>query len=111
MIDISDGLSSDLNRICQQSQVGAIIDAEKIPVSNDAENTENPLDSALNDGEDFELLFTVSQADCQRLLDEWNEPIIITQIGTITDNRKMQIKMPNGQISDLLPRGYEHLQS
>jgi thiamine-monophosphate kinase len=109
MIDISDGLSSDLNRICQASKVGAIIDAEQIPISDEARKSEDPLSSALNDGEDFELLFTLSEKDFQRLLKQWDEPIGITQIGTITDTGKMQMKMPDGQISDLQPKGYDHL--
>ncbi|MHC4659397.1 MAG: thiamine-phosphate kinase [Planctomycetota bacterium] len=109
MIDISDGLSSDLNRICRQSKVGAIIDAQRIPISDEAEKSENPLSSALNDGEDFELLFTLSEDNCQRLLKHWNEPIAITQIGAITDTGKMQMKMPDGQVSDLEAKGYEHL--
>jgi len=109
MIDISDGLSSDLNRICRQSRVGAIINAEQIPISEEAKKSENPLSSALNDGEDFELLFTLSEKDCQKLLRQWNGPIAITRIGTATDTGKMQIKMANGQISDLEARGYDHL--
>jgi len=109
MIDISDGLSSDLNRICKASQVGAIINAEQIPISDQARQNAEPLSSALNDGEDFELLFTLLQPDCQRLLNKWDEPTAITQIGTITDTGKMQIKMPDGQISDLEAKGYEHL--
>ena len=109
MIDISDGLSSDLNRICQASKVGAIIDAGQIPISDEARKSEDPLSSALNDGEDFELLFTLSEKDFQRLLKQWDEPIGITQIGTITNTGKMQMKMPDGQISDLQPKGYDHL--
>jgi len=109
MIDISDGLSSDLNRICQQSKVGAIINAEQIPISDEAKRSEVPLSSALNDGEDFELLFTLSEKECKRLLKQWDGPIPITQIGIITDTKKMQIKMPDGQISDLEAKGYDHL--
>jgi thiamine-monophosphate kinase len=111
MIDISDGLSSDLNRICCRSGVGAIIDAERIPISDEALTTEDPLSSAINDGEDFELLFTLSKADCQRLLDKWNEPVPITLIGEITNTQKMQIKMPDGQIVDLPVKGYDHLRN
>jgi len=111
MIDISDGLSSDLSRICKTSQVGAIINAEQIPISEQARKNAEPLSSALNDGEDFELLFTLSQPDCQKLLDKWDEPMPITQIGTVTDTKKMQIKMPDGRISDLQAKGYEHLKN
>ena len=109
MIDISDGLSSDLSRVCKASQVGAIINAEQIPISEQAQKNAEPLNSALNDGEDFELLFTLSKGDCQKLLDKWDGPTAITQIGTITDTGKMQIKMPDGRISDLESKGYNHL--
>ena len=109
MIDISDGLSSDLNRICRQSKVGAVIEAERIPISDEARKTQGPLSSALNDGEDFELLFTLGQADCKNMLERWDDPLGITQIGTITDKTDVKIRMPDGQISDLEPGGYEHL--
>ena len=109
MIDISDGLSSDLNRICRASGVGAVIEAERIPISEEAKRSEDSLKAALNDGEDFELLFTLCEEECERLLQEWDKPIPITQIGTVTDTGKMQIKMADGQMSDLEAGGYNHL--
>jgi thiamine-monophosphate kinase len=111
MIDISDGLSSDLNRIYRQSNVGALINAEQIPISQQARKNDESLNSALNDGEDFELLFTLSPEDCRRLLEKWDGPITITQIGTITDTQKMQIKMTDGRIHDLHDKGYDHLKN
>lgn len=109
MIDISDGLSSDLNRICQQSNVGAIIYADRIPVSADARRSKDPLSSALNDGEDFELLFTLAPKDCEMLLKTWNGKVTIARIGAITNTKKMQIKMPDGRVCKLTPGGYDHL--
>ncbi|MFH1719818.1 MAG: thiamine-phosphate kinase [Planctomycetota bacterium] len=109
MIDISDGLSTDLDRICKQSGVGAIVNADKIPISKQAQKSAEPLSSALNDGEDFELLFTLSQRDCRQLLEEWDNPVPITHIGEITGTERMQIRMPDGRIDDLQPGGYDHL--
>jgi thiamine monophosphate kinase len=89
--------------------VGADVNAEQIPISEQAQKNAEPLSSALDNGEDFELLFTLSQKDCRELLDKWDEPIVITQIGTITDTKELQIKKPDGQISELEPKGYDHL--
>ena len=109
MIDLSDGLSSDLNRICKQSGLGAVIEAAMIPISDNALKTDKPLDRALNDGEDFELLFTVSQSDCKKLFDMWNEPLPIHKIGTINQTGKVQIKLKDGRTNELEAKGYDHL--
>jgi thiamine-monophosphate kinase len=109
MIDISDGLSSDLNRICIQSKVGAIISAVEIPISKPAHKSEYPLSSALHDGEDFELLFTLAQEEYEKLAGQWENPTAITRIGTITDTGKVELKNPDGRIEDLEIKGYDHL--
>ena len=109
MIDISDGLSSDLNRIGTQSKAGVLIESAKIPISEDAKNTADPLDSALNDGEDFELLFTLSASDYEKLMDIRPTSTAITKVGQVTEIAKMRIIMPNGKTEDLQPKGYDHL--
>ncbi len=109
MIDISDGLSSDLNRICRQSRVGALINAGQIPVSTEARKTKEPLESALNEGEDFELLFTLAEKEFNKLIKRWDRSLPITKIGTVTNTGKMQIQTAGGKLQDLQPAGYEHL--
>jgi thiamine-monophosphate kinase len=75
MCDISDGLSADLNHILEESRCGAVINAEAIPISPAAHELsratgKSPSQHALGDGEDFELVFTVSPIDGERLLQD-----------------------------------------
>jgi len=105
MIDISDGLSTDLNHICRLSKKGAIIYADKIPVSRNVRT----IDAALNDGEDYELLFTIGQKNFERLKKHWHFKVKLTAIGKMTGGPSVKIKMPDGKIVDLLPEGYDHL--
>ena len=72
MIDISDGLASELFHICSQSGVGAYIYEDKLPIDADTYNTAvefnlSPITAALNGGEDYELLFTISQSDYEKI--------------------------------------------
>ena len=74
MIDISDGLASDLMHICSQSKVGAMIYESAVPVDQMTYNTAvefkiDPVTAVLNGGEDYELLFTISQSDHEKLQD------------------------------------------
>lgn len=109
MMDISDGLSTDLNHICRLSKKGAVVEANKIPISSDAKKSADPLKSALNDGEDFELLFTIPQQNFERLKKYWRFKVKLTAIGKITKADSIKIKMPNGKIFNLPPTGYDHL--
>ena len=86
MIDISDGLSSEIMHICNDSKVGCSIYEEKIPIDFQTkkfaeELSINPLVSALNGGEDYELLFTIPMSDHEKIK---NDPDI-TVIGHITE--------------------------
>jgi thiamine-monophosphate kinase len=111
MMDLSDGLSTDLNRICSQSGVGAMIEASALPISEDARAQADPMAAALNEGEDFELLFTLSSDQWDKLQERWRDPVSLTAVGRITGTGRMEIRMPDGQVADLKPMGYEHLMS
>jgi len=88
MMDISDGLSGDLNHILKASKVGARLNFDAIPKNKGAS-----LNQALNDGEDFELLFTLSENKAKSLMD-WqaeHKSFYFYPIGTITSNVKEKI--------------------
>ena len=89
MIDISDGLSSELLHICKESNVGCNLYEDKVPLDNQTkkfaeELNINPLETALNGGEDYELLFTINMNDYEKLK---NNPDF-TFIGNITEKEK-----------------------
>lgn len=112
MIDISDGLAKDLHHICEESNCGAVLNAEAIPISDAARRLArtdgiSELDHALSDGEDFELVFTVSPEDGERLLSEQPVPgITVHHIGEIVATGYWIER--KGQREMLEPRGYEH---
>ena len=110
MMDISDGLGSDIRHICRLSGVGAILKATEIPISTVAKESTNPLESALCDGEDFELLFTLSPENFEKLKGKWDLPIGITGIGKITQQKEIEMIDVNGNRSVLVARGYDHLE-
>jgi len=111
MIDISDGLAGDLGHICAESRCGAVLFAESIPISDAARQIDDrrpPLEHALGDGEDFELLFAVAAADGQRLLS--TQPIAGITLHHVGKCRPEDgiILRDMGEDRPLKPRGYEH---
>lgn len=106
MMDISDGLGIDLYRLITASKVSGRLYKEAVPVSYDARG----IDGALMDGEDFELLFTISASGARKLLKKWkNKKAPITIVGEIIRGKqKVELVDKFGKIKKLIPKGYEH---
>lgn len=111
MIDISDGLSLDLHRLCAASNCGAKISEDSLnkAISRDARRAaeldgRSPLDHALSDGEDFELLFAASPAAVSRLRN-WGRECY--PIGCVT-TEGLSMEKSDGRVVPLKPEGYQH---
>jgi len=109
MIDLSDGLSTDLSHICQESRVGAELWQDAIPRAT-IRKSKVSLEAALHGGDDYELLFTVPVRAQKRLLDlaaRLREPL--TRIGRIAPARRGVVLVDGEGRARALPRsGYEH---
>lgn len=107
MMDISDGLATDLRHIMEQSGVGANLDAARIPKT-------GTLEQALYDGEDFELLFTACAEEADRLLEGWSNrfggaPVCI---GKVTNEvGTLKLHFPDGSSQLLNAKAFEHFSS
>ncbi|MCL2414121.1 MAG: thiamine-phosphate kinase [Bacteroidales bacterium] len=109
MIDISDGLASELLHICHESKVGCMLYESKIPIDPTACSTLEifnifPTVAALNGGEDYELLFTIPQSDYDKIKDSQD----ITVIGHIVDENSGCMLVPdNGAMIPLKAQGLD----
>jgi thiamine-monophosphate kinase len=119
MIDVSDGLASDLPHLLKASGTGAELLAGAIPVSRAARlssrqsgGAKTPLAAALTDGEDFELLFTVASKDAVPLLDGFKRAfprVPITCIGKISGEPGLRLRDQHG-VRSLAGHGYVHFE-
>lgn len=112
MIDLSDGLSSDLNHLCAASNVGALVDSSRLPI--DDRVTElcgrralDPLQLALHGGEDFELLFTVKPENVARL-PRRVDGVDIKRIGEIRTASEGVMISEGSRTWELRPAGWKH---
>jgi len=110
MIDVSDGISSDLMHICKQSGVGAIVEETGIPIHNDTKMLAlkfnlDPITCAVNGGEDYELLFTIDPKDLNKLR-------VLPDIyimGEITEpGEGIKFHTSGGKRHDLVAQGWKH---
>ena len=113
MIDISDGLSSELIHLCKNSNTGCLLHEDKIPIHDDARSLAyefkiDPTMCALNGGEDYELLFTVNQVDYEKIAN--NSSIYI--VGYMTKEADgIKLKTKGGNIHPLEAQGWNPIQS
>ena len=110
MMDLSDGLSSDLPRLCAAGKVGANIEVARIPTVRPPTKPKSrrfdPIALALNGGDDYELLFTVRPSNVRRIPTSFNG-ISLTRIGQISAGRRLMLLWPDHRKKTLLPRGWD----
>ncbi len=113
LIDLSDGLSSDLAHICEASGVGARVRVQDLPISDACRRLAATLgaeavDAALHGGEDYELLFTVPP-DAAAVVGGSRFPFAVTDVGEIlSPGAGMILEHPDGRCEQLQPSGYDH---
>ena len=112
-IDISDGLIQDIEHICQLSNVGAILEMNKVPVSNEARHVlqHNPklAERILSGGDDYELAFTAAVENREKImLIAADINVKITEIGIVTEQPGVRVYDNYGNITRFTDRGYQH---
>lgn len=110
-IDVSDGLSLDLDRLCAASRLGAELDLDRLPIHEDAialaeHSGRTPFQHAWSDGEDFELILTMAQQDADQVTSQ-DFGVPLTQIGSIVGRTGLW-KRTASKVHRLAPQGYEH---
>jgi thiamine-monophosphate kinase len=117
-IDTSDGLSSDLGHIAEESQVGAVLYADKIPVSESllkfcSRFGFNPVEYALSGGEDYTLLCSIAPENADetaaKFQAEFNKPLF--RIGEITDNNRLELIYPDNRTKPITATGWNHFKA
>jgi thiamine-monophosphate kinase len=114
MIDISDGLSTDLLHILDESECGAVIHASQIPVAGCVHSLRggdlrvDPLQMAIDSGEEYELVFTARPADRERLAEMSRSlGVRVTEIGEVVERKGLYLEI-EGSFKAVEPSGYEH---
>jgi thiamine-monophosphate kinase len=115
-IDCSDGLSLDLWHLCEDSCCGAVIDIDRVPISAAASELSkeradgaSPLDHALSDGEDFELILAVPPESAERMLaDQPLKGVLLSSIGEFVAEQGLWTQGPTGARQPISPRGFQH---
>jgi thiamine-monophosphate kinase len=114
-MDVSDGLAIDLSRLVRESRVGAIVEADRVPIHEDARRLANqhndgrtPLEHALGDGEDFELLLAVPPDEARRMLAQQPLGVPLSDIGQFTAEPGLWQREAGGPVRPLTPSGWEH---
>jgi thiamine-monophosphate kinase len=105
MMDLSDGLSTDLARLCMASKAGAIIESNSLPTTSQAPAGEART-LALHGGDDYELLFTVKKKDAGRLPRHFHS-LRLTRMGEITRKKRILLEVEAGRIVPLRSAGWD----
>ena len=112
-MDISDGLALDASRLAAASGCGVVIDLEAVPISADAGRLaaitgRTPLDHALGDGEDFELLIAVDRQVAEQIVREQPLAVPVTRIGEFVKQAGLWRRERDGTLAPLPATGYQH---
>lgn len=117
MIDTSDGLSSDLGHLCEESRVGARVEAAAVPLSEElqafcARHQRPPLPLALHGGEDYRLLLTAAADRAEELAEGYQRTFgrPLYRLGEIRPGSGMELVWPD-RVEPLRPGGYEHFRN